>query len=85
MENFKHKETVDDVTPEALQQYVNSPDLDIPQNRRDLPNPGNVRWLVRNIGIRNKNLSHDCLDALANLAGNDSFSKQMIEVWKQKV
>tara|TARA_R110002012_G_C11494254_1_gene596521 strand:- start:170 stop:361 length:192 start_codon:yes stop_codon:yes gene_type:complete len=30
-------------------------DMDIPQTRRDLSKNENVRWLLRNLAIRNKN------------------------------
>jgi hypothetical protein len=29
-------------------------DMDIPKLRRDTTNPENVRWLLRNIGAKNK-------------------------------
>lgn len=31
--------------------------MDIPDMRRDVSKPENVRWLIRNIGIRNSNNS----------------------------
>ena len=30
-------------------------DIDVPASRRDLSSEGNVRWLLRNLAIRNKN------------------------------
>ncbi len=27
--------------------------MDIPQSRRDVSNPSNVRWLMRNLGVNN--------------------------------
>jgi hypothetical protein len=30
-------------------------DMDIPQIRRDTTKPENVRWLLRNLGVRNQN------------------------------
>lgn len=30
-------------------------DMDIPAMRMDIDNPANVRWLLRNLGIRNAN------------------------------
>lgn len=30
-------------------------DMDIPKQRRDTTNSANVRWLIRNLFIRNKN------------------------------
>ena len=29
-------------------------DMEIPDRRRDTTNPENVRWLLRNLGIRNQ-------------------------------
>jgi hypothetical protein len=43
-----------EVSMEELQDYINSPDLNLPEMRRDLSKPENVRWLIRNIWIRNK-------------------------------
>ena len=31
-------------------------DMDVPLNRRDTSKPENVRWLVRNLPIRNSNI-----------------------------
>jgi len=30
-------------------------DIDIPESRRNLSDDGNVRWLLRNLAIRNNN------------------------------
>ena len=30
-------------------------DIDIPESRRDLSDDGNVRWLLRNLAVENKN------------------------------
>ena len=29
--------------------------MDVPETRRDVTNPANVRWLLRNLAIRNSN------------------------------
>jgi hypothetical protein len=38
---------------EELQNFLNDPALDLPELRRDISKPENVRWLVRNIKVRN--------------------------------
>lgn len=42
---------------------------DVPETRRDLSKPENVRWLIRNLGIRNRNLPgfSDAFDELIKL------------------
>ena len=42
-----------ELTSEELQEFIDNPELDIPSLRRDVSKPENVRWLIRNIGIRN--------------------------------
>lgn len=84
MENLEKINPIE-VSFDELQAFFNSPDLVIPQTRRDLSDPKNIRWLIRNIGIQNKNLPHKYLDALAEFAGNDQFSKNLIETWKQNL
>ncbi len=34
---------------------INLKDFDVPESRKDLENPSNIRWLLRNLAIRNKN------------------------------
>jgi hypothetical protein len=90
MENLKTnkpeaQKTVNEVSFEELQDYLNSPELVLPQPKRDLSKPENVRWLIRNIGMQNKDLPDKYLDALLELAGNDEFSQTMIKLWKKKV
>ncbi len=38
---------------DQLQDFVNDPALDLPELRRDLSKPENLKWLIQNIGIRN--------------------------------
>ena len=34
---------------------INLKNFDVPESRKDLNNPSNIRWLLRNLAIRNKN------------------------------
>ena len=62
IENFNQNK---DINFEDLQEFINSPELDLPEMRRDLSKEENVRWLLRNIMIRNKdNVSESYLKAL---------------------
>lgn len=36
-------------------------DMDVPANRRDITDPSNVRWLLRNLAIRNS--KHPLIDS----------------------
>ena len=38
---------------EGLQTFTNDESLDLPEQRRDLSNAENIRWLLRNVGVRN--------------------------------
>jgi len=42
-----------EISFEQLQDFFNSPDLDLPERRRDLSDPLNLGWLNRNALIRN--------------------------------
>lgn len=60
---------MDQAVREELQTFVNNPTLDLPETRRDLSKPENIRWLQRNILIRNAHLiSHVQYKALGDLA-----------------
>src|SRR3989344_8005527 len=39
---------------DEVQGFFNDPALDLPEMRRDLSDPQNARWLIRNFSIRNK-------------------------------
>jgi len=54
MGNFEKIDTSKDVTDDELQAYINSAELDLPDARRDLSKPENVRWLLRNLFVRNE-------------------------------
>jgi hypothetical protein len=54
----KHGECVDQSDWTAI--YLE--DMDVPDERRDLSNPDNVRWLLRNVRINNS--GHINIDAV---------------------
>lgn len=57
-----------DITFKELQEFINDPGLDLPQMRRDLSEEANIRWLLRNIMIRNKDaVPENYWEALKNL------------------
>ena len=55
--NFE-KEKLDiseqEMSLEELQAFVNNPELDLPELRRDISKPKNLKWLSQNIWIRNE-------------------------------
>lgn len=67
MENLEKTDQAGNIGWAELQDYINNPELDLPAGRRDLTNPENVRWLVRNIFIRN-NVPDNYRQALLVLA-----------------
>lgn len=53
---------------EQIQEFMNAPELDVPAVRRDISRPENVRWLVRNLLIRNsKAVPQEYFEALKSL------------------
>ncbi len=42
-----------EMTLEEIQEFVNNPLFDLPETRRDISKPENLKWLSQNISIRN--------------------------------
>ncbi len=53
-EKFTKPEQPEEITFEQLQEFINSPELDLPTMRRDISDYSNLLWLGRNLMIRNK-------------------------------
>lgn len=64
MEQKEFQPKQERISPEELQSFLNSPDLDLPDERRDISIPENVGWLLRNMGIRNRNVPQKYYKAL---------------------
>lgn len=41
---------------EEIIDFLNRDDVDVPETRKDLSKEENIKWLVNNLGIRNKNV-----------------------------
>jgi len=52
---------------EGLQAFTNDAALELPDQRRDLSQPENVRWLLRNVGVRN-DVPREYVDGLVRLS-----------------
>jgi hypothetical protein len=64
-----YQKIMDQAVKSELQELVDRPEFDLPHTRRDLSKPENIRWLVRNILIRNRHLISDMqFRALEDLA-----------------
>ena len=63
-----------------MAKFVIPEDMDVPGSRRDIEDLGNVRWLLRNLGVRNT--SHPDFQAVidwckARVRDNDMPKWQM--------
>ena len=64
-ENSEHKQ---EITLGELQAFINDPVLELPQMRRDISKTENVRWLLRNLGIQNKDTPLFIYEALEKIS-----------------
>ena len=64
-ENPEHRQ---EVTLEELQAFINDPDLEYTEMRRDISKIENTQWLLRNLGIQNKSVPSSIYEALNKIS-----------------
>ena len=63
VENITEKEQFE----KEIQQFFDNPDLDLPDNNRDISSDRNIRWLFRNYAIRNGDMPEFIKNALKQI------------------